>query len=385
MEAAVLERLKSTIEKNGPDAGIDALCAELKNEKDYQGLFYALLMKKRLEIGVCPIATGSNADVPADKQQAFEDGIRQACRTVGKLYLDEGQFPQAFGYYRMIGEVDPLADALEKVELTDDVDCQPLIDIAFHQGVLPKRGFEWLLQRYGICNAITTVTAGEMPFPPDVKHHCVKLLIRTLHQELLARLVEEVKQKQGFEPTAKTIKDLVEGRDWLFADEYYHVDLSHLNAVVQMAGQLSACDEVRQARDLCAYGKKLSPRFQYPSDPPFDNLYADYEVYLSILLHENVDENLKHFYRKAADADLETIGTYPAEVLVNLLLRIGRPQEALAVAKKYLTKEGETRHSCPSFVELCQQTKSYADLAEVAKAQGNAVNYVAGLLAQARK
>ena len=382
MDSARLNEFESTLTKDGAAAAVKRLCDTLEAEKDYQNLFYALLMKKRHELGVSPIATGSNNDLPASAHEPFEGAIRDSARTVGELYLKDGDLPKAWGYFRMIGEPEPIAKALENLKPGEDEDLQPLIDIAFQQGVLPKKGFDWLLGRYGICNAITTVSSGEMPFPPEVKHYCVRRLIDTLHGELMERLANEIREKQGFAPTAKTLPELIAGRDWLFADDCYHVDLSHLNAVIQMAGQLEPGDDMRRARELCVYGKHLSPRFAYRTDPPFENLYVDYEIFLSILLGEDVDKNLDHFRKKAADADPEDVGTYPAEVLVNLLLRIGRPAEALEISRKYLTAPREMRYSCPSFVELCQQTHAFDALAEVAKEQGNPVNFVAALLAK---
>lgn len=384
MQSEVLERLQATLAKDGPAAAIDRLCSELKQNQDYPALFYALLMKKRFELGASPIATGMNDDLPPAAQEAFENGIREACGTVGQLFLDDGKIPQAFGYFRMIGDTAPIAQALEKVQLADDEDVQPLIDIAFQQGAAPKKGFDWLLQRYGICNAITTITTSELPFSTEVRDYCKRTLIRTLHNDLLGRLKEEVKRRDGAEPTGTTIAEIVAGREWLFADDFYHIDLSHLNAVVQMAGQIEVCEETRLAKDLCAYGKHLSPKFIYNTDPPFDNAYHDYDVFLSILLGEDVDKNLAHFRKKADDADPETVGTYPAEVLVNLLLRIGRQSEALEASKKHLSRFGNMRLSCPTFVELCQKTGNYAALAEVAKQQGEAVNFLAGLLGKSR-
>src|SRR4029079_16689213 len=149
----------------------------------------------------------------------------------------------------------------DKIQLGDEQDNQPLIDIAFHQGVHPKKGFDWLLQRYGICSAITTMGGGELPFSPEIKGHCIKQLIRTLHQELIIRLKAEIQRQQNFEPTGTTVKELIAGRDFLFADDAYYIDMSHLSAVVQMAIQLENCPELQLARDLCAYGQKLSPRF----------------------------------------------------------------------------------------------------------------------------
>ena len=384
MDSQLFENLQTTLQAKGPVAAIDQLCDDLKARKEYAGLFYALLMKKRHELGVSPIATGSNQDLPAATHQEFEDGIRSAARTVGRLWLDAGDLPQAWAYFRMLGETEPVAQALEKTQLQDDQDVQPLIDIAFHQGVHPKKGFEWILRRYGICSAITTMSGGDLPFPIEVRQDCIKRLICALHEELLERLRAEIQRQQSFAPTGTSVPELMAGRDWLFADEFYHIDLSHLSSVVQMSAQLDNCEELRLARELCRYGQRLSPRFQQVTDPPFENQYQDYEVFFSILCGEDVDKGLAHFRNKrnkAEEADPDTVGTYPAEVLVNLLLRLKRPQEALETSRRFLTKSGETRLSCPSFVELCQQTGNYQALAEVARQQENPVNFLAGLIA----
>ncbi len=100
-----------------------------------------------------------------------------------------------------------------------------------------------------------------------------------------------------------------------------------------------------------------------------------------MLTGEDVEGAIAHFRAKAEAADPETTGTFPQEVYVNLLLRLGRTDEALAASRKLLAALGEVRLSCPSFVELCQRTGNYAALAEVAREQGNAINFVAGLIA----
>jgi hypothetical protein len=327
------------------------------------------------------VATGSNQDLPPEVHQRFEEGIRAAAVTVGTLYLEDGNIPQGWGYFRMLGETAPVHAALEKLVPKADDDVQPLIDIAFHQGVFPQKGFDWIMERYGICSAITTLGGGEVPFGPDVKSYCIKKLVRSLHGELRERLKAEITHKQGFAPTGKTIAELLAGRDWLFEDDCYHIDISHLSSVVQMSTQLDEVEELKLARELCAYGKKLSPRFGFNTDPPFENQYVDYDAYLSILTREDVAGGLAHFHKKADEADPENIGTFPAEVLVNLLLRLDRPKDALTVARKHLARLGDQRLSCPSIVDLCKQTGDYQTLAEVAKEQGNAVNFVAGIIA----
>src|SRR5262245_50869990 len=122
MDSQLLDTLQSTLKAKGPAAAVEALCADLKARKEYAGLFYALLMKKRVELGVSPIATGSNQDLPPATHAAFEEGIRDAARTVGKLWLDDDNIPQSWAYYRMLGETEPVQQALDKAQLRDDQD-----------------------------------------------------------------------------------------------------------------------------------------------------------------------------------------------------------------------------------------------------------------------
>ena len=131
---------------------------------------------------------------------------------------------------------------------------------------------------------------------------------------------------------------------------------------------------------VCEYGRRLSGRFKSAGDPPFEDLYGAHGIYLAILAGEDVEKNLDYFREQAEKADPETIGTYPAEVLVNLLLRLNRPAEALAVARKHLLGPHSHQLTCPSVAELCQKTNDYCTLAEVAREQGDAVHFMAGLL-----
>jgi len=384
MDSALLDELQQTLEKKGPAEAIDRLCASLKERKEYSALFYALLMKKRHELGVSPIPTGSNQDLPDQAHAGFEEGIRDAARTVGGLFLADGNIPNAWAYYRMLGETQPVVDALEKTKLGEGEDYHPIIDIAFHQGVLPQKGFDWIIEKYGTCSAITSLGGGEAPIPPEVKNYCVRRLIQTLHRELMERLRGEIKNHQGFDATGKTLAELIEGRDWLFADDCYHIDLSHLSSVVQMSMQIDPCEEWTLARDLCSYGKKLSPRFHFTADPPFEDQYVDFDAYLKVLMGEDVEKGLAHFQAKLEKAE-EDVGTFPAEVYINLLLRVDRPQEALQAARKYLSHVSEARLSCPNLVELCQKTGDYNVLAEVAREQGHAINFLAGMIGAGKK
>jgi hypothetical protein len=385
MDPALFDELQGLVKTAGAAAAFDRLCADLRQRKEYANLFNARLLKKRHELGLPLIATGPAQELPEEVQQPYEDAIRDAGREAGRLFLEDGNIPNAWLYYRMLGEPGPVIDAIERYEPGPEEDAHAVIDIAFNQGVQPSKGFDMLLGRNGLCSAITVlggvVHNPQSGMPADVRDYCIRKLVRALYDELRGRLGAEIERREGAAPAAETsVAELMKSRDWLFEDEYFHVDVSHLSAVVQMAVHLDACPELGLAREMCAYGARLSPQFQYHSDPPFEDQYRDYGVFLSILDGTDVEGGLAHFRAKAANADPETIGTYPAQVLVNVLLRLNRPAQALEVSRKYLAKEDERQLSCPGITELCRRTGNYAALAEVARTQGDPLNFLVGLL-----
>jgi hypothetical protein len=385
MEAKTFDEIERTFTTQGAGAAVDQLCARLRESKDYHSLFYALLLKKRHELGVSTIPTGPSQDLPAAVHETYEEGIRDAARLVGRLYLDAGDIPQAWPYFRMLSEPGPVAEALDNYRPAEDEDVQPLVHLAYYEGANPKKGFDWILSRFGICNAITTLGGQDLGHPPEARQYCIQRVVRSLHDELRDRLTRDIAGREGKEPADTTLPGLIAGRDWLFEDEFAHVDVSHLSSAVQMSINLTPCPELTMARELCAYGSRLTPRLRYPGDPPFEDQYRDYGVYLAILAGERVEEGLAHFRAKADHVDPETQDTFPAQVLVNLLMRLDRTADALAVARRHLATADGRQLTCPSVSELCQRANDYRTLAEVAREQGDGVHFMAGLIEAHRK
>ncbi|HEY7315727.1 MAG TPA: hypothetical protein VH643_40735 [Gemmataceae bacterium] len=389
MDSAIYDELQRTLGADGPEAALRRLCDRLRENKDYSSLFYALLMRKRQQLGVSPVPTGPASELPESAHADYEEAIRQAGREVGQLFLKEGQLPQAWAYFRMLNEPEAVRQALEAHEPKEDEDLQTIVQIAFYEGVHPRKGFDWILNRFGLCNAITTLSSQELPHPPDVRQYCIQALVRALYAELRDRLTAEIERHDEKPPaeasappdTPGVIRKLIAGRDWLFGDDFYHIDLSHLSSVVQMSMHLEPSTELGMARELCEYGQHLSGRFVNPGDPPFEDQYRAIGLYLAILAGDNVEEGLDYFRKQAEQADPETVGTYPAQVLVNLLLKLERAPEALTVARKYLASADNRQMSCPSIVELCQKVGDFRTLAEVAREQNDPVHFLAGLLA----
>lgn len=374
---AAFDRLRAALESAGPLAAIDALADELRAAEDFQNLFYARLMRKRVELGVPPFPTGPSADMPPETHDAYEAAIRDAGREVGGLYLDRGDIPRAWMYFRMLGEPEPIKEALARYDPGPDDDTYPIVEVAWQQGVLPEKGFDVILERHGVCSAITMVHSADLSQNPALREYCVKRLVRALSEQLVERLRNDLRS-HGLDASGTTVPELL--RDELFGEDLYHIDVSHLSSVVQLALQLPPGPELDLARGLCAYGVRLSPGLRGDNDPPFEGTYADYRVYLDVLAGADVEAGLDHFRAKTERFAAEGY-QFPAEVLVNLLLRVDRLPEALEVARKYLSGADDRQLSCPGVTELARRARDYAALAETAKGKGDPVNYLAGLIA----
>jgi hypothetical protein len=374
-------RLQKTLAESGPAAAIDQLCADLRELEDFGSLFYALLMKKRVELGVSPFPTGAAADLPPATHEQYEAAIREAGRLVGNEFLKRHDLRKAWFYFNMLGEPEAVRAYLDTFVPTDADDIQPLIEVGLYHGVHPARGFDLVVERYGICNAITTYSGQDFSRNPPAKQHCIRALVRSLYAQLLERLKADLEGRGVAVAARASVGNLVKTHPKLFEEGAYHIDTSHLSSVCQFALELEACPERKLARELCAYGEGLSESFKFASDPPFEKSYADYKVLLDVLDGENVEAGLQHFRDKIAPAAAER-STFAAEVFVNLLLKLDRKAEALEVAKTYLASENRPL-SCPSVYELCQQAGDFGGLTEAARARNDGVNFLAGLIAKA--
>lgn len=377
------DEIQRTHAQSGPAAAADRLIELERLAGNYDGLFYAMLLRARVRLGVDPIPTRPAVELPEPLHAAYEDAIRDAARTVGSLLIEAGDIPRAWNYFRLIGDLAPIHDALEQVVLQEEDDHHPLVELALNHGIHPKKGFDLVLERQGICNAISVFTGFESALSPDVRAHCARRLVQSLHEQLLERMRYEILQNESRElPSGAGLSELMAGRDWLFAEDAYLIDLSHLAAVVQAGIHLPPRDVgLRPAIELCDYGEKLPAQLQSAGEPPFERIYPDHRAYFRVLVGEEIEAGLQRFRAKAAAADPEQ-STRPAETLINLLLNAGRPDEAAAAARQFLLRADDRQLCCPGALELTRRQGDFREYAEVARHRGDAVHFLAGLLSK---
>ncbi len=367
------EVLEPMLESDDPASSLDYLIGQFRESKDYHLLFEAKLMKKRLELGLPLIQAPNLAALPPDVQTKYQQFLIEAAQETGELLLASGDIPKAWPYLRATGDVKRVAAAIEKVEPGENVDA--IIEIAFMQGVHPAKGLDLVIGKFGICRALTYFggNGGEKNRP-----QCIAVLAKNIYSELLASLENAIEEHEGHKTGLTSIAGLIEGRDWLFGEYSSYIDPSHVVSLLQYCPEVTDPEALRQFHELCEYGKRLSANFQYPGRPPFEDPFVDYDHYVQALLGLDVDEHIAHFRKKVIET--ETTGNWPAQILVNLLVRLDRYREALEVSLEYLPGAHASEIACPTAQQLCELAGDFDRLAELARERGDVLTYVAAHL-----
>lgn len=373
--ADLFPELEATLRRDGPLAVFDRVASELRVARQYDQILECRLMKARFELGWPLIQTEPIGDQLDDSRRQYEDAYIAACREVGNLLLEVGEIGRAWVYFRAIGEPRPVADAIEK--LPADQATPEIIELAFSERVHPVKGFEMLLAHYGTCSAITSF---EQYSARDGRDACVRMLVERLHGDLLGSLRNDIQRRDPAADVAtSSMATLIAGRDWLFEDNNYHVDTSHLNAVVRYSVDLRDPAVMRLACELAEYGCRLSSLFQYRGQPPFDEPFRDYCVYLKVLVGDEVESGIAHFRKKLNDAVEPEVRSAAAQVLVALLTRLGRAHEALDVSLEFLSDTNGVL-ACLSVPQICHISTNYQRLREFSQQRGDLVNFTAAIV-----
>jgi hypothetical protein len=367
--------VEKALAAGGAAAALDLLARKFLAEKQYPQLFETRLMQKRQELALPLIQLGAIEDLPEPARSSYEDGVRQAAREIGGLFLAEGDIPHAWPYFRAIGDRETVASAIEQAEPREKIDA--LIDIALGERVHPPKGLELMIAQHGICRAITYFEQS-----PDIdrREECLILLVGTLHAELVANLKRAIEQREGQIPATNSIPKLIATRDWLFGEYDAYVDTSHVVNVVRFALDLQDPVPIRLALELCDYGAHLSPQFKMRGEPPFDDIFADHAIYLYALLGEDLDVAIGHFKAKIVTQAEPMRAIQATLVLVGLLVRRERYQEAIQISIEHLSGLAPGQLACPTLLQLCQLAGDSERLKELAREQGDLLGFAAGAI-----
>lgn len=375
---AIYDEMTKAMSDGGPDAALEKLAAHLKSAHQYHDLFDVRLMQARLRAGLPVVWNKTMDELPEPGRTQVEDASIEACREVGKGLLSVGRVREAWMYLRPAGEKSFTAQALADLVKEDESLAEDVIEIALNEGVNPRLGFEIMLNNYGLCNAVTTYDS-QMPGRPKADRIAVAgLLVEHIHNELLQNVKADINRQQGSMPTENTLQELVRDREWLFDNDNYHTDSTHLAAIVRFAIVLDDPKLLRLAIDLTEYGKHLGASYHFPGDPPFIDVYPSHALYYRALIGENVDEAVA-FFKAEAQQGLEDEEPGAIEAYIGLLARVGRVAEAFDEAARLQQSGKRGSDLAPTLQELADSSGDYGRLMDISKARGDLLGFAAGL------
>lgn len=385
MSEITFETLTAAVQNESPEFAVQAIIDKLEADEDFHKLFDARLMQRKLELGLPLTQPTSFDDVPSELKKDFEVTYIEQARATGQKLLDKGKIPDAFMYFRVIGETEPVAAALENLPESAELDeeSEELMNLAIYQQVNPVKGLRMMLQSHGICNTITTLDQLNLQMTSEDRQKIAAVLVREIHGDLLENVRRDVEQRMAVAPPAENLSEMMAGRDWLFENDNYHIDVSHLNSVVRFARSLNTDDpELPMAMDLAEYGSHLAPQLQYPGEPPFEDFYHSHLHYFQIIVGDKREEGLDYFRKKLTDEPDRPDQQLIAYVLVDLLTRIEQYDEALTLAEEFLTDL--TEDAGFSFADFCRQIGRLDALQKFAESNNDIVTFVAAAVEQTR-
>lgn len=375
--APIYDEMTQAMAAGGADAALERLAAHMKTAHQYHDLFDVRLMQARLRAGLPVIWTKTMDELPEPGRTAVEDASIEACREVGKGLLQVGRVREAWMYLRPAGEKAEVAKVLEELVKEDESLAEDVIEIALNEGVNPRLGFQLMLNSYGLCNAVTTYDSQMQSRPKADRIAVASLLVEHIHNELMHNVKEDIKRQQGSMPTETTLADLVRDREWLFENDNYHTDSTHLAAIVRFAIVLDDPKLLRLVIDLTEYGKHLGASYHFPGDPPFTDVYPHHALFYRALLGENVAEATAFFKKETEMEDEEPAAV---DVYIALLARTGRLNEALDEAARLQAPGKRTGGDlAPTIQELAQSAGDFTKLMSITKARGDLLGFAAGL------
>jgi hypothetical protein len=375
MQGTTFEGLQQAFQADGSGAAFELLIRTALEAKDYRLLFGARMMQARHGLKLPLIESEPTIHLAGDELACYRKALNKAARETGELFLADGDIVSAWTYFKALGDPAPVAAAIEKIDGGEQLDR--VIEIAFHEGVNPRKGFELILEHHGICSAITLFGSNR---DYATRQHCLRLLVRTLYGQLTAGLKETIAGVEGAAIDDASLIELIAGRPWLFEGTSSYVDSTHLTTLLRFTPELEDAESLRMAAEMADYGRCLAPMFHFRGDPPFEDTYADHAVYLRALLGEEVDGAIGHFRKKVTQTIQVSGDTTPAEVLIELLVRLGRYAEAIQDSLEFFPNLSATPLSCPSAIQLCQMAGDYRRLRELALERGDLLAFAAAVI-----
>ena len=325
------------------DRVLDLLESALISQRDFHRLFDARLIRVRQRLGLRITQPTSLNGIPSEQEAAFREAYAEAAAQVGQHFLDCGMLTDAWAYFRTIQRPAPVRAAIERriaeLDGSPGPELDELLNLALYEGAHTVEGIRLLLRTHGTCNTVTAMSQVIGQMAPEERRLAAAIMVAHLYRDLQSSVNRDVERREPELKAGQSLRELIAGREFLFADGNYHIDVSHLHSIVGFARHLHREDpELRQAIEMSLYGQQLSEHLRYPADVPFDDYYRASEYFLKAVAGEDVDSALGWFQERLEQEPDDTDKRMIAFVMIDLAQRVGRLSQTLDVAAPWLSR-----------------------------------------------
>ncbi len=404
----LFDELKTTAEVRGVPDALRFLADHFRREKKHHQLFEVLKMQTRHRIGLPLLHESQPDEIDEPGRRQLEDGLLSACREVGTLLVRDGNLQDGWVYLQPVGDPELNRELIRNMPL-DDENTDAVVEVALSQAADPEYGYSIVLQKYGTCNAITTMDTHAMHFDKQTRGRMAGMLVEHIHDELTSNVRLHIEREKGLDAASEISKEaglseMLQLHPWLTNNGSHHIDATHLASVMRISTVVEDAGECRRLVELAEYGDQLADEFQFPGNPPFEDGYCDYRMfYRALYCHktqarqadseeaglenvedkEAIEKGIQHLDRKLRSAESKDEQVV-AETLIDLLYRTGSRQRALDVAMDRLAGEGGSQGIAPLMFEIADSNKELESVMHFFREREDLLGYSIGLLKNLR-
>ena len=378
------QQLAARLETDGVPATLDLLETHFRREKDFFRLFEILKLRCRHKLGLRIMPGMSMEHLSSKQQKELDEGLINACQTVGTLLFREGNLEHGWAYLQPVGNR-TLNNSLVREIKVNDQNVELLIDISLNQAAAPDYGYALMLSHFGTCNAITAFGVHGVQFDRKTQANMAAQLLRHVYEEVVQGVKQDIEKNQQTARPDANLRDLLTEHPWLVEQQACHLDATHLSSLMNIARLTTAAADHEIALQLAEYGAGFPEDLQYKSSPPLENTYPGHQLFFNALMGNNVDGAVNHFKQKClalTEGSGSPIATEANEILIDFLYRIDRVDEAIAHALDCAIEPSMQTGLAPDPTEMAQSLSQFESVLAHFQQQDDLLGYSVTLLKQ---
>jgi hypothetical protein len=372
------EQIAARFETDGVPGTLELLETHFRRQKEYFHLFEVLKLRCRHKLGLLLAPSQSSEQLPERQQRELDEGLLDACQTVGTLLFRDGNIQHGWTYLQPVGNR-KLTESLIREVTVNDENADLLIDIALNQGAAPAYGYQLTLDHHGTCSAITAFEVQGVNFDRNTQALLASQLLHHIYNEVMQNIRAHIEQSEETARPDADLRELLQDHSWLVQQQAYHLDATHLSSLMKIARLTTSPEDHERALQLAEYGAGFPEDLQYANPAPFDDTYGDHKIFFNALLGKEIEAAVGHFKRKCSDA-ATTFGSQADEILIDLLFRVGRIDDAITHAQINPIDPSMRTGLALDIIEMANTPAQFATLLKHLQEQDDLLGYAFALL-----